>query len=113
MSGVHEVTAFLGSIGLDVCVQAVVHNGFYTSMEALKGATYEELLDCLSARLKADTAMHWAKETLMRVPYFNRGKVEDEFLASAALTRCTGISLSALMTAGVEAMRRTRLEPTP
>ena len=46
MSGVHEVTAFLGSIGLDVCVQAVVHNGFYTSMEALKGATYEELLDC-------------------------------------------------------------------
>ena len=45
MSGVHEVTAFLGSIGLDVCVQAVVHNGFYTSMEALKGATYEELVD--------------------------------------------------------------------
>ena len=23
----------------------VIHNGFYTSMEALKGATYEELVD--------------------------------------------------------------------
>ena len=33
--------------------------------------------------------------------------------ASATLTRCTGISLSALITSGVEAMRRTRLEPTP
>ena len=45
MSGVAEVTAFLSSIGLETCVQAVVHNGFYTSMEALRGATYEELVD--------------------------------------------------------------------
>mmetsp|Transcript_17708 Transcript_17708/g.29545 ORF Transcript_17708/g.29545 Transcript_17708/m.29545 type:complete len:265 (-) Transcript_17708:449-1243(-) len=40
-----DVTDFLASIGLEQCVQAVVHNGFYTSMEALKGATYEELVD--------------------------------------------------------------------
>eukprot|EP00966_Prymnesium_polylepis_P212662 4925613-Prymnesium_polylepis.1 len=33
--------------------------------------------------------------------------------ASPTLTRATGISLSALITAGVEAMRRTRLEGTP
>jgi len=39
------VTAFLGKLGLEQCVQAVVHNGFYTSMEALRGATYEELVD--------------------------------------------------------------------
>tara|TARA_B100000524_G_C23442032_1_gene295633 strand:+ start:225 stop:575 length:351 start_codon:yes stop_codon:yes gene_type:complete len=45
MSGVAEVSAFLGSIGLEHCEQAVVHNGFYTSMEALQGATYEELCD--------------------------------------------------------------------
>ena len=37
--GVQDVTSFLSSIGLEQCVQAVVHNGFYTSMEALKGAT--------------------------------------------------------------------------
>lgn len=43
--GVADVTAFLSSIGLEQCVQAVVHNGFYTSMEALRGATYEELVD--------------------------------------------------------------------
>jgi len=41
-----DVTDFLGSIGLEQCVQAVVHNGFYTSMEALRGTTYEELVDC-------------------------------------------------------------------
>ena len=34
-----EVEAFLRDIGLESCVQAVVHNGFYTSMEALRGAT--------------------------------------------------------------------------
>ena len=45
MSGVEEVAQFLNSIGLENCIQAVVHNGFYTSMEALKGATYEELVD--------------------------------------------------------------------
>ncbi len=45
MGGVEEVVAFLSSIGLEQCEQAVVQNGFYTSMAALKGATYEELLD--------------------------------------------------------------------
>ena len=45
MSGTQEVEAFLQEIGLESCVQAVVHNGFYTSMEALRGATYEELVD--------------------------------------------------------------------
>ena len=46
---------------------------------------YDELLDCLSARLKADAALHWAQATLVRVSYFKKGVVEDEFLASAAL----------------------------
>jgi len=45
MSGVQEVEAFLTEMGLEHSIQAVVHNGFYTSMEALKGATYEELVD--------------------------------------------------------------------
>lgn len=40
-----QVTAFLHKLGLEQCVQAVIHNGFYTSMEALRGATYEELVD--------------------------------------------------------------------
>ena len=39
------MTSFLHKLGLEQCVQAVVHNGFYTSMEALRGATYEELID--------------------------------------------------------------------
>ncbi len=40
-----EVHAFLASIGLEACAHAVVHNGFYTSMEALRGANLEELVD--------------------------------------------------------------------
>jgi hypothetical protein len=40
-----EVERFLKDLGLESCVQAVVHNGFYTSMEALRGANYEELVD--------------------------------------------------------------------
>jgi hypothetical protein len=46
---------------------------------------YEELLSCLSAQMKADAALVWAKDTLMRVPFFANGNIEDEFLASAAL----------------------------
>ena len=45
MSGAQEVEQFLEELGLASCVQAVVHQGFYTSMEALHGATYEELVD--------------------------------------------------------------------
>ena len=45
MSGTAEVEAFLSEIGLESCIQAVVHNGFYTSMEALRNAQYEELVD--------------------------------------------------------------------
>ena len=45
MSGVRDVETFLTKLGLEQSIQAVVHNGFYTSMEALKGATYEELVD--------------------------------------------------------------------
>ena len=45
MSGNESVEKFLTDIGLESCIQAVVHNGFYTSMDALRGATYEELVD--------------------------------------------------------------------
>ena len=46
---------------------------------------YEDLLSNFSAQLKAQAALMWAKGSLMRVPYFKVGTVEDEFLASAAL----------------------------
>jgi len=45
-SGAHEVSNYLHSIGRDDCFHAVVHQGFYTSMDALRGATYEELVEC-------------------------------------------------------------------
>ena len=77
MAATKEVETFLSDMGLESCVQAVVHNGFYTSsrnmqpqaclarchpmpcvsliltrlctcvltVEALRGATYEELVD--------------------------------------------------------------------
>ena len=47
---------------------------------------YSELLDSMSERLKADAALCWAKDTLLRVSYFNKETMEEEFLASAALT---------------------------
>ena len=46
---------------------------------------YEEVLGMMSARLKADAALCWAKETLLRVSYFKNPIIEDDFLASAAL----------------------------
>ena len=45
MAGTQEVERFLEQLGLESCVQAIIHNGFFTSMEALSGATYEELVD--------------------------------------------------------------------
>ena len=35
-SGAHEVSSYLQSIGRDDCFHAVVHQGFYTSMDALR-----------------------------------------------------------------------------
>ena len=46
---------------------------------------YEPMLTCFSSQLKADAALHWASETLMRVPFLKRGAVEDDFLAALAL----------------------------
>ena len=46
---------------------------------------YNQVLSHLSVRLRADAALCWAKSTLMRVPYFQSGSIEDEFLASVAL----------------------------
>jgi hypothetical protein len=40
----------------------------------------------MSSRLRADVALCWARTTLMRVPFFMGGDIEDEFLASAALS---------------------------
>lgn len=45
-AGVEEVRSYLASIGREDCFHAVVQQGFYTSMEALRGATYEELVEC-------------------------------------------------------------------
>ena len=47
---------------------------------------FDVVLDTMSPRLKADAALCWAKETMQRVPYFRNGGIEDEFLASIALT---------------------------
>ena len=41
-----EVSSYLSSIGREDCFHAVVQQGFYTSMDALRGATYEELVEC-------------------------------------------------------------------
>lgn len=51
-------------------------------------ARYNEVLDCMSSRLKADAALYWARETLLKVPFLGKmkDKIEQEFLASAALT---------------------------
>ena len=46
MSGAQEVSSYLSSIGREDCFHAVVQQGFYTSMDALRGATYEELVEC-------------------------------------------------------------------
>ena len=46
LSGVQEVSSYLRSIGREDCFHAVVQQGFYTSMDALRGTTYEELVEC-------------------------------------------------------------------
>ena len=67
---------------------------FSQTQHVHRQSRYDVLLDSMSSRLKADAALCWAKSTLMRVPYFTnegRWKIEDEFLASAALTLKTRI----------------------
>ena len=44
--GIAEVRLFLTGLGLGHCTDAVVDEGFYTSVDALKVATYDGLLEC-------------------------------------------------------------------
>ena len=44
--GVAEVRHFLTGLGIGQCTDTVVNEGFYTSMDALKAATYPGLLEC-------------------------------------------------------------------
>ena len=46
MAASQDVAAFLASIGREDCLHAVVQQGFFTSLDALRGATYQELVDC-------------------------------------------------------------------
>ena len=94
MSGTAEVEAFLSEIGLESCIQAVVHNGFYTSMEALRGAQYEELVDSgvrpVHAKLiisNLGTKQDYAGE--FRVPATDGGDEVGTFLRSVGLEHCS------------------------
>ena len=64
---------------------------FSQTQHVHRQARYDQLLDSMSARLKADAALCWARSTLMRVRFFTSPEVEAEFLASAALTLETRI----------------------
>ena len=60
---------------------------FFTATQHVhRQRRYDVLLDNMSARMRGDAALVWAKETLLRVPCFSSPLIEDGFLASAALT---------------------------
>ena len=44
--GISEVRRHLTDLGLAQCTDAVVNEGFYTSVDALRVATYAGLLEC-------------------------------------------------------------------
>lgn len=69
------------------CVPCVYRREFLAQTAHVhRQSQYNLLLDSMSARLKADAALVWAKASLLKVPYFTSAAIEDEFLASCALT---------------------------
>ena len=65
---------------------------FFTQTQHVnRESRFDVLLDQMSARLKADAALCWAKATLMKVPYFAIDSLEDNFLASTALCLSTRV----------------------
>ena len=67
---------------------------FSQTQHVYRQTKYDVLLDQMSERLKAGAALCWAKASLDRVEYFvstPRHPIEDEFLASAALSLRTRV----------------------
>ncbi len=113
------MTAFLSKLGLEQCVQAVVHNGFYTSMEALRGATYEELVDSgvrpghaklILGHLNSSGGLSASLGPIAEAAGAAGGAAEvAAFLRSVGLEACEG-ALSEAGYASVEALGRATLK---
>uniref|UniRef100_A0A7S2JLG2 Uncharacterized protein n=1 Tax=Haptolina brevifila TaxID=156173 RepID=A0A7S2JLG2_9EUKA len=59
---------------------------FTQTQDARRQTRYDVLLGQMSQSLKADAALCWAKETLLKVSYLGGGDIENEFLAACALS---------------------------
>ena len=109
-----EVQDFLCEIGLESCIQAVVHNGFYTSMEALRGATYEELVDSGVRPVHAKLIMsNLGTKDAYQIPLGESGDgTTDEvslFLRSIGLENC-GQQLAAAGITSLEVLGETSMQ---
>eukprot|EP00326_Haptolina_ericina_P035055 CAMPEP_0181245774 /NCGR_PEP_ID=MMETSP1096-20121128/43626_1 /TAXON_ID=156174 ORGANISM="Chrysochromulina ericina, Strain CCMP281" /NCGR_SAMPLE_ID=MMETSP1096 /ASSEMBLY_ACC=CAM_ASM_000453 /LENGTH=251 /DNA_ID=CAMNT_0023342519 /DNA_START=109 /DNA_END=864 /DNA_ORIENTATION=- len=96
-----EVTAFLETIGLEHYASALINTGFYTSVDALSSATYEELMDCnvkpvhaklilasLKSKAPSTPALASAEQERARMTAFLSGvglEICQEALAQAGL----------------------------
>ncbi|KAL1519012.1 hypothetical protein AB1Y20_003281 [Prymnesium parvum] len=126
MSGVHEVEAFLTEMGLQTSIPAVI-NGFYTSMEALKGATFDELVEVGVRPVHAKLIIsHLGNRTAMP-PFGTPAPASDSnanaeelasFLRSVGLENCQSAltaagytSLDALGEAGMQDLLNAGLKP--
>ena len=89
-----DVSRFLSSIGRSDCLHAVVHQGFYTSMDALRGATYEELVECgvrqAHAKLILSSLGSGRAPTIVTEPQADTEEQDEvaTFLRSIGLEKC-------------------------
>ena len=96
MSKVHEIHEFLQTLGLEKYADTLVHNGFYTSLYALSGATYEELVDCNVGPAHAKLILSSLRQEKAETPGRESGASQlADFLRSVGLEQCREILVDA------------------
>jgi len=82
LSADEDVLVFLKELGLEHLAATLTENGFYTSLDALSAATFDELLDCNIRPVHAKLIMSALK---------SKGAPEKEPVKLAAFLRSVGL----------------------
>ena len=99
MSGEQEVRDFLKAQGMEEYTSALIYNGFYMSVDSLREATYEELLDCNVKPLHAKLILSSLQQSAHSAPLSEEALVAGGL---GSLSRLKGRPEEHLVKAGVK-----------
>uniref|UniRef100_A0A6V2R435 SAM domain-containing protein n=1 Tax=Emiliania huxleyi TaxID=2903 RepID=A0A6V2R435_EMIHU len=110
MSGEQEVRDFLKAQGMEEYTSALIYNGFYMSVDSLREATYEELLDCNVKPLHAKLILSSLQQSAHSAPLSEEEQERQRLASFLSMIGCAG-SEEALVAGGLGSLSRLKGRP--